>query len=203
MLPVKAKPCKGTGQASGHGCGVTTAHRIYGLGKMCCYSAWLLNSEAGKVKLSKALNKVQKPRLELEKTAQQDKERSALKRAHDVTKKAVHEYIRLRDTGKPCISCGEPWRPDFQAGHYHKSELFETLKYHLHNIHGQCPGCNLYKEGNLEKYSINLPARIGQEAFTELQKLAQIDKHVSKVWDLHSLNNIRTKIKILKQNLKV
>jgi len=198
LIKVKAKPCKGTGQATGYGCGKETYHRTYGLGKMCCYSKWLLNSEAGKVKLDLALNKVQKPRLALEKTERDDKERTALKRAHDATKKAVHEYVRLRDTGKQCISCGEPWRPDFQAGHYHKSELFETLKYNLNNIHGQCPGCNLYKEGNLERYSISLPARIGQEAFTELQKLAQMDKHFSKVWNVENLKQIRETVKKLK-----
>lgn len=49
----KEKPCKGTGIAKGYGCGVKTYHRIYGLGKMCgCYSGWLLNTDAGKLKLT-------------------------------------------------------------------------------------------------------------------------------------------------------
>lgn len=55
MIEIKPKPCNGTGLAKGYGCGHKTIHRIYGLGKMCgCYSNWLLNSEAGKLKLQKA-----------------------------------------------------------------------------------------------------------------------------------------------------
>lgn len=202
MIPPKVKPCKGTGQAKGNGCGMLTMYRAHGLGKMCgCYSSWLLNSDAGRLKLNKALNKVQKPRIELE-TAKKDKDnRTELKRALDLTKKVVHEYVRLRDKGRPCISCGEEWNPDFQAGHYHKSELYTSLKFHLDNIHGQCVGCNIFKDGNLEQYNINLPLRIGKEMFTELQELAQIDKHQVKVWNVENLRSIRETIKSLKHKL--
>lgn len=197
----KEKPCKGTGQAKGYGCGTPTKHRTYGLGKMCCYSKWLLESDADKVKLQKAVFKVQKPRLDLLNAEKQHKDTSELKRALKTTKTIVHEYVRLRDSGKPCISCSEPWRPDFQAGHYHKAELYETLKFHLDNINGQCPGCNIHKDGNLEQYNINLPLRIGAEAFNNLQQLAQIDKHYSKVWNLDNLKEVRDRIKALKRYL--
>lgn len=197
-INVKPKPCKGTGQAKGYGCGITTLHRTYGLGKMCgCYSGWLLNSDAGKVKLNKVLDRVKKPRLELEKAEKEHKDINLIKNALKTTKTAVHEYVRLRDKGKPCISCGEPWRPGFQAGHYHKAELYETLKFNLLNIHGQCVGCNIHRDGNLEKYNINLPLRIGSEAFNELQKLASVDKHYSKVWNVENLKEIRDNVKRL------
>lgn len=202
MSSPKPKPCKGIGQAKGYGCGAPTLHRIYGLGKMCCYASWLFNSEAGKVKLNKAISKVQKPRLEFEKAEKEHKSTTALKSALISTKKLVHEYVRLRDQNKPCISCNEPWRDNFQAGHYHKAELYETLKFHLDNIHGQCPVCNIHKEGNLEMYNIHLPVKIGQEAFKELQKLAQIDKHQSKVWNIENLKEIRGKVKVLIRDLK-
>lgn len=195
-IPLKSKPCKGTGQAHGYGCGIPTPYRTYGLGKMCgCYSDWLLNSDAGKVKLYKALNKVQKPRLELEKAQTERKTSSSLKNALKSTKDLVHEYVRLRDKGLPCISCGEPWHSDFQACHYHKAELYETLRFNLDNIHGGCIGCNLYKDGNLEQYNINLPFRIGQKRYNDLMKLAQVDKHYSKVWNLENLRMIRLEIK--------
>ena len=201
MIPIKENPCKGTGQASGFGCGKLTQHRIYGLGKMCCYPKWLFNSDAGKVKMQKAIQYVQKPRLALEKAATEQKGRSELKKALEATKKTVHEYIRKRDTGKPCISCGENWHPDFHAGHYHKAELFETLKFNFDNIHGQCVGCNVFKDGNLEQYNINLPIRIGAERFSNLQALAQIDKHQVKVWNIENLKLIRYTVKLLSKEL--
>lgn len=195
---IQEKKCKGMGQAHGFGCGKLTLAktRKYGLCPSC-YPDWLLNSDAGKAKMYKAINQVQKPRLEFEKAEKEHKSKSALKRALEATKKAVHTYVRKRDKGKPCISCGEPWHEDFQAGHFHKAELFETLKFHLDNIHGQCPGCNIFNEGNLEQYNINLPLRIGAERFNELQRLAQIDKHFSKVWNVENLKEIRDSIKKL------
>ena len=200
-IKTKEKPCKGTGQASGYGCGKLTLYRTYGLGQMCCYRDWLLNSDPGKVKMQKSIFKVQKLRLEFEKAERDHKDTSALKTALKLTKTVVHAYVRQRDTGRPCISCGEPWRPDFQAGHYHKSELYETLKFHLDNIHGQCPGCNIHKDGNLEQYNINLPLRIGSERFSDLQALAQIDKHQVKVWNIENLKEIREKVKKLTKEL--
>jgi len=54
----KRKPCKGTGIASGFGCGVNTLYRVYGLGKMCgCYSNFILNTDSGKVIMQKAMLK--------------------------------------------------------------------------------------------------------------------------------------------------
>lgn len=168
---------------------------------MCCYANWLYSSDAGKVKLSKSINKVQKPRLDFDKAEKEHKSTTVLKAALKLTKTLVHEYVRLRDKGKPCISCGEPWRIDFQAGHYHKAELFETLKFNLHNIHGQCVECNIHNDGNHEMYNLHLPRRIGQEAFESLQELAQIDKHQVKVWNLENLKEIRNNVKMLIRDL--
>lgn len=202
MIPQKEKPCKGTGQAKGYGCGVMTKHRIYGLGKMCgCYSSWLLNTDAGKLKIEKATLKATKPRLDFEKAQKERSTQSELKRALEATKTAVHAYVRLRDKNKPCISCGKQWNDNFQAGHYHKAQLYETLRFNLLNINGQCPECNIHNDGNLEQYSINLPLRIGQGKYDELLKLAQVDKHYSKVWNTQNLKEIRQEIKLLTKKL--
>ena len=197
---IKEKACKGQGIAKGYGCGAITSvqNRVYGLGKMCgCYSDWLLNSENGKIKMSKALNHVQKPRIEFEKAETEKKTRSKLKQTHNHTKILVHAYVRERDKYLPCISCGCQWHSDFQAGHFFKAELYETLKYHLHNISGQCQQCNLRKDGNHSEYSLRLPNRIGIENYQNLVKLAEIDKQASKVWDIDSLLEIQKQIKQL------
>jgi hypothetical protein len=197
---IKQKSCKGQGKAFGYGCGKLTnvENRIYGLGKMCgCYSDWLLNSDIGKSIMFKSINKVQKPRIELEKAYKDNKEKKGIAGALLVTKTLVHAYVRKRDKDMNCISCGCQWNDKFQAGHYYPNNSFITLKFHLDNINGQCEQCNLFKEGNFENYTLNLPKRIGKLRFDNLVKLAEIDKQFSKVWNLENLKEIRENIKKL------
>ena len=202
---IKEKKCKGQGKAFGFGCGKMTKveNRIYGLGKMCgCYSDWLLNSDAGKVKMQQSISKVQKPRLEFEKAEKDLKEKKGISGALLVTKTLVHAYVRERDKGKPCISCGTPWNSDFQCGHHYKSETFVTLRFNLDNLNGQCQQCNLRKEGAFDNYALNLPYRIGIKKYNDLQSLASIDKQFSKVWNLENLKEIMENVKKLRKDLR-
>lgn len=196
---IKEKICKGNGKAiSFQGCGklVNVAFRKYGLCSSC-YAEFLTETEVGKVILFKTINKVQKPRIELEKAHKEYKEKKGIAGALLITKTVVHAYVRKRDKGKPCIACGCQWSDDFHASHYYPSGSFETLKFHLDNIHSGCQKCNLFLEGNFESYTLNLPKRIGKERFDNLVRLAQIDKQFSKVWDLEKLKEIRENIKKL------
>lgn len=190
-IPIKNKKCKGTGIAKGYGCGKPTLHRIYGLGKMCCYSDWLLNSENGKIKLAKATLKATKPRRELEQAANVQKEEKGLASLLSSLKTVCHKYIRLRDEGKPCISCGTPYKTNFQAGHYFKSEIYSTIRFHELNINGQCEQCNMRKDGNVNGYSLRLPDRIGQESFEYITRLAELQKKTDFKWDREWLKNQR------------
>jgi hypothetical protein len=195
----KEKPCRGTtAETKNFGCGVKTFHRVFGLGKMCgCYSDWLLNSEAGQIKLQKSIIKVTKPRIELEQAERQHKEKKGIAGALLVTKTIVHAYVRKRDKGKQCISCGCNWNPEFEAGHHYSANSFLTLKFNLDNIHGQCFFCNNKLEGNFQNYALNLPNRIGVERYNELVRLASIDKQFSKIWNLENLKEIRDNVKEL------
>jgi hypothetical protein len=198
----KKKPCKGTGLSKGYGCGKMTYHRIYGLGKMCCYSDWLLNSENGKIKMQKAMLKVSKPRREFEEFKKERKNKSVISQLLESTRNVCHEYIRLRDKGKPCISCGTQWHQEFQAGHFYKAETFSTIKFNELNIHGQCVQCNIRKDGNNSEYTVRLPDRIGTKDFEHLNYLASIDKKTNFKWEREKLIEIRKyyreKIKTLK-----
>ena len=191
MIELKPKPCKGTGLAKGYGCGKITKHRVYGLGKMCCYSNWLLTSENGKIKLEKARLKVSKPRRQFEEFKKERKDREKLTTLLESVKKLCHKYIRLRDKGKPCISCGQPWHQDHQAGHFYKAELFSTIKYNEYNINGQCVQCNIRKEGNESEYRVRLPKRIGEDNFNHLNHLAELDHKLNHKWDREALKAIR------------
>jgi len=113
------------------------------------------------------------------------------------TKTQVHTYIRNRDKGKPCISCGTQWNDTFQCGHHYKSETFETLRFNLDNLHGQCRRCNLHLDGAFDNYALNLPKRIGKERYDNLVSLAEVDKQFEKVWNVDNLREVR---KLLKEN---
>lgn len=192
MIEPKPKKCKGNGKAINFkGCGKHTLYHKYGLCKSDCYREWLTTTDNGKIEFFKAINLVSKHRVDLEKATKEKKEQSALIKAKNNIKIIVHAHVRKRDENKPCISCGTSWNKDFQAGHYYSAGSFETLKYNLDNIHGQCVQCNLFKEGNFDNYTLNLPERIGIERFEAVTKLAGIDKQFSKFWDLEKLKEIK------------
>lgn len=142
-----------------------------------------------------------KQKKEFEKVEVLHNEEKKLKASLLNTKMQVHAYVRERDKGKPCISCGVAWRDNFEAGHHYSANSFLTLKFNLDNIHGQCKFCNNFKEGNFDNYALNLPFRIGIKKYNDLQSLAAIDKQFSKVWNLENLKEIRNKIKLLKNSL--
>jgi hypothetical protein len=83
--------------------------------------------------------------------------------------KEVNTYVRLRDAGKPCISCGKPWQPDFQAGHYRSRGAAGHLALDPRNIHGQCIQCNLHKHSNAVEYRIRLVERCGLAVVEQLE----------------------------------
>jgi len=201
-LPPKKKVCKkGTSKAKGFkGCNEFKYIHRYGLCSSC-FGEWIYSSGEGKKLLNGALNKAQKPRKEMEQAIVAYNKEKGLPALLVNVRTVCHTYIKLRDNGKPCISCGTPWNKDFQAGHYFKAETFSTIKYNELNISGQCQLCNLRKDGNFGDYSLRLPKRIGQEKFNEITQLAEIDKKINHKWDREKLKEIRkyyqTKIKEL------
>lgn len=83
--------------------------------------------------------------------------------------KQVNRYVRARDRGVPCISCGAPWKPNFQAGHWLTTKARPELRFHLDNIAAQCVQCNLFKSGNQQLYRVALVQRIGPERVDSLE----------------------------------
>lgn len=81
----------------------------------------------------------------------------------DKTQKQVNAYIRARDEGQPCISCGRHHQGKVNAGHYRSRGAMPALRYHHDNIHLQCEPCNTSKSGNQLEYRIRLIQKIGIE----------------------------------------
>lgn len=197
----KEKKCKGTGIAAGFGCGAMKLMRRYGLGLNCCYGDWLYNSEEGKKKVERATFVVTEPRRSLENTEKNMKSKTETTRALNTTKTQVHAYVNKRDLYKPCISCGCNWNRDFEAGHLFSANNYRSIKFHLHNINGQCYECNHPKNGNEAAYLLNLPERIGKEATEELKELARLDHQTNKHWNPEELKEIRKEVKELSKHL--
>lgn len=203
MIKAKQKKCKGTGKAKGYGCDALNWRRTYGLGHECkCYQNWLLNSEEGKKIVRERTLKITKPRIELKKAMFEKKQRKNLQWYLNDVRSVVHEAVRLRDKGKRCISCGCEWKPNFQAGHYYKAELYSILRFNFDNIHGQCEQCNLRKEGNLNGYSKNLPLRIGKEKFEALKKIADANFQTAFKYDKEMLKKIKKEAIIIRDRYK-
>ena len=102
------------------------------------------------------------------------------------TQKVVNAYIRKRDEGLPCISCGS--NNANQAGHYFAVKGHSALRFNEWNIHLQCAGCNCYKHGNQAMYRIGLVERIGEKAVKELEFEA-VNNRLKK-WTRTELNEL-------------
>ena len=201
-MKIKEKKCRGQNKAFGFdGCGNLSKYRKYGLCPSCL-SKWFNSTDIGREYLNNLTVKVSKPRLEFEKFSKEEKQRKGLPNLITNTRNAVHSYVKERDGKDNCISCGTPYKSNFQAGHYFKAELYSSLKFNFDNIHSQCFYCNNKLEGNLNAYAINLPKKIGKERFNELVKLSVLDKHQRFKWDREELNKIRKNALNKKKELK-
>ena len=76
---------------------------------------------------------------------------------------AVNAYIRARDAGQPCISCGKPDDGSHQrhASHYRSVGGHPELRFCELNIWASCSTCNLWLSGNLVPYRASLISKIG------------------------------------------
>ena len=89
---------------------------------------------------------------------------------HKDTQGIVNQYVRLRDMGKPCISCQRNTSAKRNAGHYLAVGSHPELRYEAEtNIHSQCEHCNSWLSGNQQQYRIHLEAKIGKKALAILE----------------------------------
>jgi hypothetical protein len=80
---------------------------------------------------------------------------------------AFNAFIRARDAGKPCISCGvqlpsETVGGAFDCGHYRSVGSAPHMRFVEDNAHGQCKHCNRHLAGNHVEYRKRLIDRIGE-----------------------------------------
>jgi hypothetical protein len=76
---------------------------------------------------------------------------------------AFNRFIRLRDAGQPCISCGRHHQGQIHAGHYLSTGARPELRFEELNVHAQCAPCNNHLSGNIVLYRKGLIAKLGME----------------------------------------
>ena len=83
----------------------------------------------------------------------------------ELTQRYVNQYVRLRDSGKPCISCDKPDNGNHQrhASHFRSVGAASHLRFNVLNVHASCATCNSVLSGNLLEYMKRLPDKIGQD----------------------------------------
>ncbi|MFI3294240.1 MAG: recombination protein NinG [Rikenellaceae bacterium] len=107
-------------------------------------------------------------------------------------------FIRKRDEGKGCISCGQRLRFDYcDAGHY-IPRTHKSTRWNEDNVHGQCYTCNRMKDGNEAMYRENLIRRIGSQRVEALESL----KHTISKFSESDIKSLTAKYKqLIKQQL--
>lgn len=119
----------------------------------------------------------------------------------DIQKNVFNPFIKLRDSGEPCISCNKHEYEiknfkQWHAGHYLGTGARKDIRFNEDNCHKQCSGCNQGENHNKAKeastsnrYRHHLVNKIGLERVEKLEvynihrytydELIEIKKHFS------------------------
>ena len=122
----------------------------------CCGEECAL--EFGKLAIQKKHEKVCKAQTK----ARKDKIKTKTEWLNEAQKE-FNAYIRARDHGLGCISCGTNKQGiQYHAGHYRTRKAAPQLRFDEAQVFLQCSSCNNHLSGNLINYRRELLNRIGQ-----------------------------------------
>jgi len=139
-------------------------------------------------------------KLEREKKDRQERQKGLqeLKTKRDYIKEAQrawNSYVRARDAGKPCCSCGampgQVFGGSMDCSHYRSIGAAPHLRFHLHNAAAACVKCNRWLGGNVVSLRAGLVERIGEEKILAIEANNSIRKFSDEY--LIRLKNIFTK----------
>lgn len=175
-IPVKMKPCKGTGKAKDFvGCGHDTMVRTYGLCQSC-YATWLYTTDEGKAKLERTMIKAVPKRLDMK-----NKPKNKLVAFPEVYERenraelqiVINTIVKLLDKSCKCIDCERTQSTQWDAGHYKSRGAHPALAFNLHNIFRQSGYCNFHSEGNKGAYETGLADMYGDHYAEYVKNLHQ------------------------------
>ena len=82
---------------------------------------------------------------------------------------AFNAWVRARDAGSACISCGRHHQGQNHAGHYLSVGARPELRYEPLNVWLQCAPCNTHLSGNAVLYRQALLLKIGADKLNWLE----------------------------------
>ena len=139
-----------------------------------------------------------KKREKIEKAADRAKRESLKSRADWMreAQAAVNAYVRARDAGKPCISCGRMHEGQWHAGHYLSRGAHPELALEPLNIWRQCAPCNTYLSGNQIEFRKGLIERRGAKLVDWLE-----GPHEPKHYTIDDLKAIKEKYVAMRKEM--
>lgn len=184
--PPKQKACKNPA------CGVKFTPMQMGQ-KVCGWKCGLAIKDVNQEKAKKALAQAEK------KAHREAKEKVKTKGQHmRDAQSAFNAWIRARDAGRPCISCGTTADIQYAAGHFRSAGGHPELRFEPLNVHLQCNrNCNMAKSGNLGPYRAELIRRIGQDKVDWLE-----GPHEPKRYTIEDLKKITAEYRLKLRQLK-
>lgn len=137
--------------------------------------------KVGRQRQDKARAKA-KARVESTHRKETKRRREALKTKSDYAKEAqtaFNLFIRMRDWGKPCISCDRMHGRDHQrhASHYRSVKAAKQLRFNGWNVWTSCQQCNTSESGNILEYRKRLILKIGQERLDAIENNNELCTH--------------------------
>lgn len=192
----KEKPCKGTtAETKNFGCGDLTYHRVHGLCKKKCYPEWLMETEAGKIKMQKSIIEAKRI-VKANNTKETRKAKIRLLTADKYREKYVQPKInkiaRLIDYLCHCIATDNFGK--MNGGHYISVGANRSTSLNLHNIHIQSFESNHFKSGDNIKYEKGIIERYGIGYLEFMKSLHQTPKLGLKVSDLELISERANRI---------
>ena len=116
---------------------------------------------------------------------------------------AFNSFIRARDFGKTCISCGIELTQSgiggrVDCGHFRSVGSAPNLRFEENNAHAQCKRCNRYLGGNAIEYRKRLIERIGLAEVERIEADQTVRKY-TRDFLIQLASEYRAKTKVLQQ----
>ncbi|WP_241624254.1 recombination protein NinG [Rosenbergiella epipactidis] len=107
---------------------------------------------------------------------------------------AFNRFIRWRDYGKDCASCGRPlaWEnknltgSSIDASHYRSRGAASQHRFNVFNVHAACTRCNRQLSGNAVEFRLRLIQRIGIEKVEAIES-----ENTPRKFDIEYLKRIK------------
>jgi len=95
-----------------------------------------------------------------------------------IAQQTFNKFIRERDKGQMCISCGQRLREgNIDAGHLWSAGGHSNVRFNEFNVNAQCSRpCNKDKSGDINNYRLGFIERYGVDKLNELDLIAKIEK---------------------------